>query len=155
MKTLSCKTHGFSLLELLIVVAIIALLGSVGAGYYRGFVKNVEVESVSKILAGDLRLMRSKSMAGEEQASWGVHLVNTSNGAQYYELFSTPADYPSATIVSTITLPVGIVFSDPISGSSKDVIFTKISGTTTPATISTVSEGVTKNITISSIGAIY
>lgn len=151
------SSRGFSLLELIIVIAIIALLGSIGSGYYRGFIKNVELQSVSKTLAGDLKHMRSKSMIGEDGVKWGAHIVNTSGGSQYYELFSTPTNYTDGAkdVISTTTLSTGLTFYDPGVGASKDIIFTKISGTTTPATIVVVSEGAYATTTISSIGSIY
>lgn len=150
-------SRGFSLLELLIVMAIIALLGVAGAGYYRGFVKSVELQSVSKTLAEDLKHVRSKSMIGEGGFKWGAHVVNTSGGNQYYELFSTPTNYADATksVISTTTLSAGLTFSDPSAGSNKDIIFTKISGTTTASTVVVVSEGKYATTTISSIGSVY
>lgn len=148
-------TRGFSLLELIIVIAIIAILGTAGVGYYRGFVKEVELRSASKALASDLAYMRSKAMIGEDSVKWGIHLVNTSGGDQYYELFSTPTNYAGGTVTATTTLFGGLVFSDPSAGASKDIIFTKISGTTTPATIVILSEGQYATTTVSSIGSIY
>jgi len=138
-------------------MAIIALLASVGTGYYRSFVKNVELESSSKTLVGDLRHMRSKAMIGEEGAKWGAHVVNVSGGNQYYELFSTPTDYSSESrnIIATTTLPLGLVFSDPSADISKDIIFTKISGTTTPAIVVISSEGMYATTTVSSVGTVY
>lgn len=151
----SPRIKGFSLLELLIVISIMALLGAAGAGFYRNFVKNVEVESITKVLAGDLRTARSKAMIGEEGMKWGAHVVNSGAGSiQYYELFSTATNYAAGTVVSTTTLPFGVAFSNPAAGASKDIIFTRISGTTTPETITVVSEGSTKSIVITSIGSI-
>lgn len=147
---------GFSLLELLIVIAIIALLGAVGSGYYRGFIKNIELQSVTKTLKSDLKHMRSKSMIGEGGVMWGAHIVNTSGGSQYYELFSTPTNYADIAkdVLSTTTLSVGLTFADPLVGANKDIIFSKISGTTTPATVAIVFEGIYATTTVSSIGAV-
>lgn len=155
--------RGFSLLELLIVVAIMGTLAAAGAGFYGGIVKNVEIQSASKALASDLRSVRAKSMMGaldDNQLSvkWGAHIVNTNNGAQYYELFSTPTTYNdvSRLIVSTTTLPMGIKFTSPADGNQFDIIFSRISGTITPAqTITIVSaQGGSQTVTVSTLGAI-
>lgn len=150
-------TRGFSLLELLMVTAIIALLAGVGSTYYRGFVKNVELQSISKTLAEDLRYARSKAMIGEGGYKWGAHVVNTaSGGSQYYEIFSTPTNYAGGTVTSTTTLSTGLTFSDPASGSNKDIIFSKISGNPAASTtVVIVSEGKYSTTTISSIGTVY
>lgn len=147
-------SRGFSLLELLIVIAIIALLAGAGAGFYRNIVKNIEIQSVAKVLAGDLRHMRSKSMIGENGLKWGAHIVNVNGDSHYYVLFSTATNYAGGTALATTTLSSGVAFSDPSAGTSKDIIFTKITGTTTPATIVLTSEGSTQTINVTSIGTI-
>lgn len=148
------NSRGFSLLEILIIVAIMALLAGAGAPFYRGIVKNVQLESATKIFAADLRQMRSKSMSGEGNAKWGIRVVNVNEGNQYYELFWTATNYAGGTIVSTTTLSSGVMFSDPSTGTSKDIVFSKISGTTTEATVTFVGENLTQTISISPIGSI-
>lgn len=149
--------NGFSLIELLLVVAIISLLGATGSSYYRNFIKNIELQSAVEMIESDLRLVRSKSMVGEDGVMWGLHAVNTSGQNNYYELFSTPTDYAnvSKSVMSTTTLSTGVSFSDPVTDSNKDIIFTKISGTTTATIIGISSGDETSTITISGIGTIY
>lgn len=150
-----CSQRGFSLLELLMVTAIMALLASAGTAYYRGFTKTVELQSTTKVLVSDLGYMRSKAMMGHSNLKWGAHLVNVSGGKHYYELFSTATNYAAGTVTSTTTLPVGVNFSNPAAGATQDIIFNKISGGTLATTTALVSEETTQVITISSIGGIY
>ncbi len=152
-----CLSRGFSLLELLIVIAILVTMATIGSGMYRSFGKNVELSSTAQEIAADLRHMQSKAMAGEEGFKWGGHFVNATPD-DYYVLFSTSgASYSDGGTVSiaTTTLSKTIAFSDPADSTSKDIIFNKISGTTTAATVSVTSEGLTQTVNISSVGTIY
>ncbi len=146
------NSRGFSLLELLIVIAIMAILAAVGAGFYRGVAKNIEIQSVSKMIASDLRQMRAKSMAGESGYKWGARFVKDAGG-DYYITFST--DGTNSTTTATTTLSSGITFSDPASG-YKEIIFNKITGTIPTATTTSIRiESTTATTTVSTIGTIY
>ena len=150
-------SRGFSLLELLIVMSILVILMTVGSGMYRNFGKSVELSSTAQVISADLRHMQSKAMTGEGGFKWGAHFVNTTPD-DYYVLFSTSGasfDDASTVSVATTTLSKTITFSDPADSVSKDVIFNKISGTTTAATVSVVSEGLTQTVNVSSLGTIY
>lgn len=146
---------GFTLLEVLIVIAILAVLTAVSSPIYRSFVKSSELGSVSKTIISFLKEARSKSMTGNLGLRWGVHFVNGS--ADYYESFSTPTDYSdgSKNVVSTVYLPLGVNFSEPVTTS--DIIFGKIIGTTTATTTVTFTSpnNESKTVTVSPIGNIY
>lgn len=145
-------THrGFSLLELLIVIGIMAVLLVAGGGMYRNFGKSVELSATSQTIAADLRQMQSKAMVGEGGYKWGVHFVKDAEG-DYYTLFST--DGTNSTTTATTTLSSGITFADPASG-YKDIIFNKITGNTTATTTSIALEGIVATTTVSSIGTVY
>lgn len=148
-------SFGFSLLEVLIVMGILAILSAVGAGFYRGFSKGVEINMASKNIVSELRGARAKSMQGEGDLKWGVHFVNGTD--DYFEVFSTPTDYtsPSKIVTATTTLPGTITFKTPTEGISMDIIFDKLYGSTTPAIIEITTEGVVATTTITSTGNIY
>ena len=109
--------HGFSLLELLIVIAIIATVGTIGVGTYRNFGKNVELTSTAQGIASDLKQMQANAMIGQGGYKWGAHFVNSS--VDYYELFSTPTTYADVNkvVIATTTLSQGISFSTPSASS--------------------------------------
>lgn len=146
---------GFSLLEVVIIVAILGILAGAGAESYRTFGKDSELLSAKKTLIADLRYAQSRAMIGEGGFKWGVHVV--SGATDYYEVFSTPTDYTSGSMtqVSTTTLSKALDFALPISGSSQDIIFSKISGTTTATALHMTAEDRTEIITITELGTIY
>ncbi|OGI67656.1 hypothetical protein A3A05_00665 [Candidatus Nomurabacteria bacterium RIFCSPLOWO2_01_FULL_41_12] len=143
---------GFSLLEVVIVIAIVAVMSSIGVGFYVNYNKNVEIDSVAKIIIFDLKQVQSKAMIGEGGFKWGIHFANAAD--DYYEIFSTPTDYSNGAkvIVSTNYLSSGATFSDPATDMTKDIIFNKISGGTSASSVAIVAGSSTKTISVSSIG---
>lgn len=148
------NSTGFTLLELLIVMAILAILGTISVGYFGNFARSITMTELETKLASDLKEVRAKSINGEGDLKWGAHFV--SGVDNYYELFSTPTDYasPSKTVTATNFLSNGIVFTTPSAGNNIDIIFDKIYGSTTPAAITIFSSGIYATTTISSNGNI-
>ncbi len=149
--------RGFSLLEIIIVMGIMVIIAGIGSGFYANYNKNVEIKAVAETLLFDLKQTQSKSMIGENDSTganvkWGIHFVN--GATDYYEIFSTPTDYANAGKIVTITkyLPNGITFSDP--ATTEDIIFNRISGRTTAATIVINFLTTAKTFTISTLGNI-
>lgn len=142
-------------MEMLLVIAILAILGTIGLGSYRNFAKTVELDSTVSAIVADSRTARARAMAGENDLKWGAHFVN--GASDYYEIFSTPSDYasPSKTIKDTFYLSRGVIFTVPVEGLTTDVIFTKVTGTTTAETITVSSEGRNKTINFTTVGNIY
>lgn len=148
-----CK--GFTLLEVLLVVAVLAILSVISFGAYSGFMRNAQLNAASESLVFDLKQAQSKSMSGEKGLKWGIHFVNSTN--DYYEIFSTPTDYNDAakTIETTVYLPGPIFFVDPASSST--VVFDKIRGTIAAVFSVTLSGpgSQTKTINVAPVGNIY
>lgn len=149
------RENGFSLIELMIVITIIATIALGASGSYRNFGKGVEINSFARGISSDLRHMQSNAMAGIDGKKWGIHFVNDTT--DYYETFSTPTTYadPAHIVEATTTLPIGIDFSDPISFTTKDIIFNKITGTATETSVAILSEGKTETVNVTSIGTVY
>jgi len=153
MNNFNGKNRAFSLIEILIVSAIIVILGSMGVGFYANYSKSVEINSLDQTIIFDLKQAQSKSMIGEGGLKYGIHFVNGTK--DYYEIFSTPDTYLNKTVISTNYLTNGVTFSDPSEGISKDIIFNKISGGVSVASsVSLASQSNTKTIYVSSIGSI-
>lgn len=149
------NNNGFSLIELMLVIAILVILATIVNGYYVNYLKNTQLDSSGKLVVSTLTKARDRAMAGENDRKWGVHFVNGAD--DYYEFFSSPADYANAStsVMETIFLDSGVSFSTPASGASSTVIFTKISGTTTPASVVLISSfGGTSTVSVSAQGRV-
>ena len=136
------SSKGFSLLELIISLAIIALLGTVAGLALVNYQRSMAADTTAREITGQLRLAQRKAVSGEDGDlngqgdTWGVRFSNPSgSAADTYQVFYGTV-YNSASTTATVYLPSSAVFTNPTAGTSTDIIFTKLSGTTTPATIS-------------------
>jgi prepilin-type N-terminal cleavage/methylation domain-containing protein len=147
--------RGFTLLEVLLVVSLLAMIAGFSVASYRNYGKTVEIDAVAKNIIYDLRQARSRAAAGEDRRNWGAHFAN---GAQdYYELFSTPTNYldVSKTVISAIYLPATVHFITPAESANLDLIFSSIAGETTADFLTINSEDNTRTINVTASGAIY
>ena len=153
------RLRGFTLLEVLITIAILAILVSFSSAYYRNIAKSRELGVSVKNIISNLKYSQGKAIAGEDQMKWGIHFINGPSAFDdYYEIFSTPTVYADAStvITETIYLPSTVIFNDPAASSNKDIIFDRIKGTiSAQATIGITSESNSKIITINAQGNIY
>lgn len=145
---------GFTLLELMLVIALLAVLSTLATDFYTNFQRGSELEAASKSLARDIKRMRESALSGLSDNNWGVHMVN--GATDYYEVFSSPTDYVNAAkiISATTSLPQNIYFSLPAEGVSQDILFSKIAATTTATSISLISRGATSTIKVSAFGGV-
>lgn len=63
---------GFSLIELILVVAVILTLGVLSSVFYSRFLNQNSVANVSDQFASQLRKAQTYAMAGKQNSSWGV-----------------------------------------------------------------------------------
>lgn len=145
---------GFTLLELMLVIAVLVILAAIGTSFYNNYANTTGLESNAGIIKEDLRGARDRAMNGAADRNWGAHLVNGND--DYYEIFSSPSDYADAskTVIDTVYLRNKVSFSAPAEGNSLDVVFTKISGTTTAASVIVASLGQTKTVSVSASGKV-
>jgi len=116
---------GFTLLELLIVVAITTILAGVGISSYINQQKDKSLDFIAQEIVGYLRYAQQKSIAQEGNNQWGVHFENPISGDDFYALY-TGATYTSSE--ETHYLPTSINFQTPSSGNSIDMSYEKLIG---------------------------
>ncbi|MBU0671103.1 MAG: prepilin-type N-terminal cleavage/methylation domain-containing protein [Patescibacteria group bacterium] len=81
---------GVSLVELLLVVALIAMLGGLSLPFYRGYQIDQGLDTTSKDIVQALREAQNMSVTGKSDDEWGVHfdLVNQEFGVYQGVVFS-------------------------------------------------------------------
>lgn len=126
------KQFGFTVLELLLSIAVIAVLSAATIGYYRGSIMEVSAESTIKTFVADLNSARGRAMAGDRGMSWGVRAIPKTAGLpDRWEFFgtSTSSVVPEPFVAEVKTLPTSLIWIDP-SSSPKEVLFLPLKGTT-------------------------
>ncbi len=149
-KPLFCT--GFTLLEVLLVVSILAILARIGVSYYRNTTTTIALDAAAQTLVLSMKEARGKAMGGDTMLKWGIHVVN---GAQdYYETFSSSSTYAAGTVTARTYLPSTVIFTAPSEGVNADVIFSNIFATTSAQTITLSNNGQTKNLYVTTQGTI-
>lgn len=149
---------GFTLLEVILTLTILAVISAIGFSYLGGFKSGVDLEETANQIVGKLREAQQKAMAGEDNKKWGVHFDNT--GADpFYDIFSTNTDYAGAGVITEriylTSLTAEVKFDTPVAGQSADVIFSKITGVPSSAQNIVINlQGATKTINIETSGRI-
>lgn len=117
--------RGFTLIEIVIVIAILGTLGVAGIVSLLSQRVNRDLLTTGQNALTVLRLAQSKTIAGEGNSQWGVHL-----DPSQFVLFRG-SSYAGATSMQTFALPATVdVGNISLVGGGPDIIFTRISGTT-------------------------
>ncbi|MEK7634327.1 MAG: GspH/FimT family pseudopilin [Patescibacteria group bacterium] len=147
----------FTLIELLIVIGIISIISVFGILNLFSFRSYQDLNLTVNGIAAVLRSAQSRSISQESGGNFGVHFENSSSGENFYDLFQG-SNYISGNLILRTSLKREIQFINPASGSSKDIVFSPITGL--PASSSTViiafkrDNSISKTITINSNGQI-
>ncbi len=147
------KRQGFTLMELLLVIAIIAVLATVSVLNLNGRRAHTELDGTAKQIASILREAEGRAVSQDSGASWGVHFENAAAGG-FFALYAT-SYAPNATR-SYSRLPVSVRYapaSIPV-GNSVDVAFAQITGLPSGAASVTVESigGTSESMTVT-VGA--
>lgn len=84
------KALGFTLFEVLIVIAITAIMASVGISSYVGQQKARLLDNTVQEIVGFLRYAQQKSIAQEQGGQWGVRFENSLEQGNFYALYFDP-----------------------------------------------------------------
>jgi prepilin-type N-terminal cleavage/methylation domain-containing protein len=127
---------GFTLIEILLVMAILAILSS-GVFMWLGEYRNAtEVDSASKSMVSALRTAQSFSVSGKDSKSWGVYFDGINNK---FIFFRNEEDGFDGTGPNLVTEKEENILSSFVklsnislnnNGANKGVVFSKTKGAT-------------------------
>lgn len=141
---------GFSLLEIILVVAIISILSLLGTVFYTRFLTQNAVANTAEHLTSQIRKAQIYSMEGKQNSgTWGVNYTTSPKQIQLYLQGDLAFDenysiQPNVTISPTFNLLFAHLTGKP-SGATFPLVIT-ISGNNSQEQISINSEGVVSRL---------
>lgn len=139
--------NGFTLLELLLSVTIIALLAGLSIPVYQTFQVKTDLDAATLTVAENLRRAQVLSQSVEGDSQWGVNIqsgnITLFKGSTYAGRDST---YDETTSISNVISPSG----------DSEIVFAKFTGDlTTPKTINLQSlNSNTQTLTVNEKGTV-
>jgi type II secretory pathway pseudopilin PulG len=120
------RQGGFTLFEILIVLAFMAIMGTIGVGYYLNYYRQTTLKTTVDEMIAFVYETQQKSINQQDSSQWGVHFENPAgDGAPFYASFTGGA-YGTASDQKYLDNALDFVY--PADGESVDVIFNKITG---------------------------
>lgn len=148
---------GFSLAELLVAMAIMAILAAVGFASYAGFKNKQSVEAEVLEIKAVIRETMELSKSQADASGWGIRFTNpTGSGNDFYEIWKGTG-YASGTVTRRMNLSGNVQFTDPAEGAAKDIIFQKATGLLTASSsvvIQSLTGGGTGTVNIDTSGRV-
>ena len=97
--------RGFTLLELILVIGILAILGTVGFNFYFNFQVDVKVDEEINRIQQILRQVQQKAVSGEKrEQSGGIRFTNNTANDQHYDVFGETVFQPALPRIFIICL---------------------------------------------------
>ncbi len=151
------NSRGFTLLEIIIVFAVIATLSAIGIASFVSYSRIQSLETAKSTLSSTLSLARSRAISQAKPTNCGSQILNgykvvLNTAANTYELDAICSGF--SYVIQTQKLPVNITF-DVIRTTSTSFYFPVIvNGTIGAGTIYLNGYGNSKTIVVDSTGDI-
>ena len=81
------KNHkGFTLMEALIVIALIAIVVAIAAPKFQKMTRNADLKAAAREIMGDFSYMREKALSGDATLGSRMYQISLNTGNQSYQL---------------------------------------------------------------------
>ncbi|MDF1498117.1 MAG: prepilin-type N-terminal cleavage/methylation domain-containing protein [Patescibacteria group bacterium] len=156
MEKQSLKYFGFSLIEIIITISILALMSSGTYIWFASYQRQAELDSGAKTIVTSLRDAQSRSISGNDFKEWGIFFDDTNN--KFILFRDEGSGYAGASIKEENYLSSFIIFdSTSLAGGCNEIIFKKPKGNTNQTCsikITDTNGNSFRNISVSSLGLI-
>ncbi|HUI44964.1 MAG TPA: GspH/FimT family pseudopilin [Nitrospirota bacterium] len=110
-RTIIRSTKGYTLIELIFVIVLIAIMAALAVPYYMNWINNTDYRSAARHVASVLRQARSNAIATNKEQQVILQPVNNvySYGTIASSLSSNTVSWPTITIWNALPLPPNAV----------------------------------------------
>lgn len=120
------QQNGFSVIELLIAIAIAAILLSVATVSGRFFQDTVNLSNAEKMIGTNIKLAKANSISSLNDFNYGIHFESDS-----VIIFRGSTFIIGDLANQTVNLPSGVeIYSVNLNGGGSDLLFSRLIGTT-------------------------
>ena len=156
-KLLHKNKKGFSLIEILISISILAVISSSAFIWFVSYQRQTELDSASKIIRSALRDAQSRSISGKDNKRWGVLVDNSNN--KFVLFRDEGSGYATATIKEENYLSQFLkIDENSLAGGCDEIIFINSKGNTAQNCVIKIVDlsnvNNFRNISITSVGLI-
>jgi prepilin-type N-terminal cleavage/methylation domain-containing protein len=147
MMRLSARQAGFSLIEMLLSVAIIGILAGLSLPIYETFIRRNDLEITAQTLSAAIRRAENYSRASKSDGVWGVSI----SGANAVVFQGASYATRTASLDESMAIPASITASGV-----SEVTFAKLTGnpSTTGTITLTSTANATRTITLNAKGTV-
>lgn len=146
--------NGFTIVELLITIGVMSLLIAAATPNFVNFYQKWLLDSYAADLSSTVRLAQNKSMTGEDDAVFSIHLV-AGNGGSFTMFKGTDFAGRNVAYDEAYVLPSAFSLAETVTGS--DLLFTRTEGSTTTTglvTLTWTDGGLSHGISVNSAGTV-
>jgi len=156
-KLLHKNKKGFSLIEIIISISILAIISSSVFAWFTGYQRQAELDSASKIIISALRDAQSRSTSGKDDKKWGVLFDSGNNKLTLFR--DEGSGYATATVKEESYLSQFIKIDESsLAEGCNEIIFINSKGNTAKNCVIKIVDPSNannfRNISITSLGLI-
>jgi len=122
------KAKGVTLIELLMIIAILVILSTFAIPTISNFQKESDLNDNTREIINNLELARSRTLASEEESKWGIYFT-TSTTPHHYSLFKGES-FATGCLSQIFKLSETIEFSEINFNGGNEIIFERVTGET-------------------------
>ena len=140
------KKHGFTLIEVLVVIVVLAIISSAGVGAYSAFRSRNALAVTEELIISHAREAQLRAYAQLRNSNWGIHVSSTA-----------VTIFAGSSFASRDTQQdIQTVFPGNVVVSTTDIVFFLQTGRTVGTTTIPISyEDLHTTISVSSLGVFY